>query len=671
MDNRENSTYKYIMLAVIFMVTVVITFISMNYEAISVSTTTMTQAALPVVMMQTDDGTLYNRLYGYTRQIDASSLEETLTPLPTDKKLEIAIDMYGGELKALSYKVRDLSDMSLVENTKVSDVSEEEGKAYALLNIKNLIENNKEYLLEIVLTTDKHENISYYTRIISGTDYKLQDKIDFVMELNGYIYDKSALKNIAQYIETNFSGDNSNYGKVNIHAKQAQVGWGDLNPFIESDIIPTVKKIEEEVAVIELDYIVGAENEHNSYDTYSVTEYYRIRQSGSKMYLLDYDREASQLFDSRNDLITTTKINVGIQTDMEMVTKTSANGQHARFVNQGVLWDFNSEDNTFTRIFSFEAEDSDNIRERNSRHEIRIMNVEDDGSGYFLVCGYMNRGEHEGEVGISLFNYNSAENYVKEELYLPVDIPYESMSEKIGQIAYVNENNLFYILIDDTLYAINLISREVMTEVTGLTKGAYAVSKDRNVIAYSINHTLYDTDTIRILNMEKGTDYELHAQEGQKLRVLGYINTDFIYGMAYESDIINEEDGVTVFPMYQVNIIDADNNVVKEYSEEGSFIRDAVVENLRVNLYRIVKTEDGDFEETTMDQLINREENTGGNELVIDTIYTDERQTEVVMLLNKPAANINNVSLSLSEKVVFKKDESLDLFKGARVLNEQ
>ena len=226
-------------------------------------------------------------------------------------------------------------------------------------------------------------------------------------------------------------------------------------------------------------------------------------------------------------------------------------------------------------------------------------------------------------------------------------------------------------MIDDTLYAINLISREVMTEVTGLTNGAYAVSKNRNVIAYSTNHTLYDTDTIRILNMEKGTDYELNAEEGQKLRVLGYINTDFIYGIAYESDITDEEDGVTAFPMYQVNIIDADNNVVKEYSEEGSFVRDAVVENLRVNLYRVVKREDGYFEETTMDQLINREENIGGNGLVIDTIYTDERQTEVVMLLNKPAANINNVSLRLSEKVVFKKDESLDLFKGARVLNEQ
>ena len=120
MENRENSTYKYIMLAAVFMVTVIITFISMNYEAVSVATTTMTQASLPVVTMQTEQGTSYNRLYGYTKEIDASSLDDTLTPLPTDKKLEIAIDMYGQTLEALSYKVRDLSDMSLIENTEVA-----------------------------------------------------------------------------------------------------------------------------------------------------------------------------------------------------------------------------------------------------------------------------------------------------------------------------------------------------------------------------------------------------------------------------------------------------------------------------------------------------------------------------------------------------------------------
>ena len=139
MDNRENATYKYIILAVAFMVTVVVTFISMNYETSAISTMTMTQATLPVVMMQTEEGQLFNRLYGYTQKVDASMMGETLTPLPTDKKLSVVVDLYGQELEGVSYKVRDLSDLSLIENTKVEDYTQDESRADVVLNIKNLI----------------------------------------------------------------------------------------------------------------------------------------------------------------------------------------------------------------------------------------------------------------------------------------------------------------------------------------------------------------------------------------------------------------------------------------------------------------------------------------------------------------------------------------------------
>ena len=232
MDNRENATYKYIILAVAFMVTVVVTFISMNYETSAISTMTMTQATLPVVMMQTEEGQLFNRLYGYTQKVDASMMGETLTPLPTDKKLSVVVDLYGQELEGVSYKVRDLSDLSLIENTKVEDYTQDESRADVVLNIKNLIDNNKEYLLEITISTKKQEEIYYYTRIISGTDFQVQDKLNYVLELNSYAYDQTQLKNLTQYLETTSSGDNSNFGKVNIHSMQSQVGWGELGPFI-------------------------------------------------------------------------------------------------------------------------------------------------------------------------------------------------------------------------------------------------------------------------------------------------------------------------------------------------------------------------------------------------------------------------------------------------------
>ena len=98
----------------------------------------------------------------------------------------------------------------------------------------------KEYALEIVLKTKKHETVYYYTRIVYGVDYDLQKKLDFVMDFNACTFDDSRLKDIAGYLETSSSGDNTNYGKVNINCSLSQVGWGDLDPYVESDIMPEV-----------------------------------------------------------------------------------------------------------------------------------------------------------------------------------------------------------------------------------------------------------------------------------------------------------------------------------------------------------------------------------------------------------------------------------------------
>lgn len=87
----------------------------------------------------------------------------------------------------------------------------------------------------------------------------MQDKLNYVLELNSYAYDQTQLKNLTQYLETTSSGDNSNFGKVNIHSKQSQVGWGELGPFIESDRIPSITQIGQETAEITIDYMVGAE----------------------------------------------------------------------------------------------------------------------------------------------------------------------------------------------------------------------------------------------------------------------------------------------------------------------------------------------------------------------------------------------------------------------------
>ena len=120
--------------------------------------------------------------------------------------------------------------------------------------------------------------------------------------------------------------------------------------------------------------------------------------------------------------------------------------------------------------------------------------------------------------------------------------------------------------------------------------------------------------------MQDGTDYTIRADAGEKLKVLGYINSDFIYGIADAEDIVSEGDGNTFFPMYQVNIMASDYTMQKEYNEPGIYVSNAIVDKLRVNLYRVV-----------------------------------------ILVLKKAISNVNNITVRYSDKMIFKKDETSDL----------
>ena len=62
MKNKSFSG-KYILYVILFMVTAIVTFISMHYKTESAASVLMSEATLPVVMAKTEAGTLYNAMH--------------------------------------------------------------------------------------------------------------------------------------------------------------------------------------------------------------------------------------------------------------------------------------------------------------------------------------------------------------------------------------------------------------------------------------------------------------------------------------------------------------------------------------------------------------------------------------------------------------------------------
>ena len=48
------------------------------------------------------------------------------------------------------------------------------------------------------------------------------------------------------------------------------------------------------------------------------------------------------------------------------------------------------------------------------KHGIQVMDMDDDGNISFIVYGYMNRGEHEGENGISVYRFSADDRAIEE-----------------------------------------------------------------------------------------------------------------------------------------------------------------------------------------------------------------------------------------------------------------
>lgn len=653
------SNIKYRLIGGIFVIALVVSYLWLDQEALVPSTTLMESATLPIVMMKTEEGALFNELHGYTIDVDAQLINESVTPLQDDRRLNIVVNTYGETVTGMSYSIRTVRELSLIEDTEVTDYTDTEDGLESTIRVKNLIDSDTEYLMEIRLSTEKHDKINYYTKVFVSQGVDFGDKLQFVKDFNMWTFNSDQLDNIKPYIETRASEDNSNYGKVNINSSKAQIGWGDLSPFVEEEIIPTIKELNGEVASIVLEYNMAAPDGSGGYDSYYVDEYYRIRQSGSQMYLLNYERETNQVFDSRNDLMESSRINLGISSEETATVTDSEDGRYTCFVRQGNLWCFDNDGNMFTRVFSFEDESSDGVRESYNQHDIKVMEVAAGGDIDFIVYGYMNRGEHEGEIGVSLCRYAAKDNRVTELIYIPVTVPYQVLSQNIGQVAYIGANGAFYILLDDALYSIDLTSKEKMTEISGLKDETYSVSEDGTAIAYSTSGDVYDTTTIRIFNMATGSDYEIGCDEGERLRILGYIKNDLAYGRVRLEDMVKYQHGGVMFPMYSVEIMDSGNEVIKTYENDGIYVSDAVVSGMRLSMSRVTRNEDGEYVSVDMDQLLNKDENNQDNGAYVEVVTTQDRKKELYIDLSNRVSNVKNVSMRTSASVEFSEGEIL------------
>ena len=616
----------------------------------------MAEATLPVVTMKTDDSD-YNRLYGYREASSTAFQRDTVTVLGENRDTEFVVTTYGREITAISMEVRSIDGSRLIEDTPVTDYSIAANEIRAGIALKDLIEKDTEYSLAIVLELEGEEKVRYYTRAVWGDSLYFAEKLDFVMDFHERLYDKEAAKEITKYLETNSQlEDNKSFHKVNIHSSFQQITWGDLA--VTETIEPTVQltEIASQTASFLLDNIVSTtEGKQTSY--YHVKEHYRVRYTSDRMYLLDYERTMTQIPDVEH-MYANDKILLGITgEDVPMVE--SEDGNIVVFEQENQLLSYNVTTNKLTVIFSFYDSLNCDVRAMNDNHSIKILDVDETGGVRFAVYGYMNRGRHEGEVGIQIYTYDSTLNTIEELVYIPYHKAYAVLAKEMEQLLYLNRDQKLYLFLEDAVYGINLTEKTYQKMVNITQDDSLQVSENHKIIVWQEGDDIYDCRQLKVRNLSSDTEWEISVSGQEAIRPLGFMGEDIVYGVAKKADIVNESSGRVFFPMYKVCISDSAGTILKEYRQDGIYIADCTMVDNQITLGRLMRLEDGSYRETTDDHIMDNTEEVAGKNIIVTADI--DKYKRYVQIQTKKNIDSKTIKILTPKEVVFEGGRELQL----------
>lgn len=622
-------------------------------------TRVMPKASLPVVYLNLNDEYI-NPLHGYTTVMEGNYLRESITPLQGNREIRFRVDLYDAVIAGMGYEVRSMDMNRLIEDSPVSESYMEDDYMYGTIALKDLIDEDTEYMLVIKLTTSSGEIIRYYARIINRAELGIGEKIAFVRDFSERTLDKEAALELKQYMESNSKGDNSSYAYVNINSSFNQLTWGDLEPRVLTGKSLQILEIDGISASIMLKYQVEVAGE-----VHNVSEYFRIRKGDKRMHLMEYERIMNQVFDEEKNVVVNGKILHGILNEKPQMIE-SETGSRLCFVQQSQLYAYTPETGVLSKVFAFCDKENDDARTKYLAHNIKPLSIDESGNIYFLVYGYMNRGIHEGEVGAVLYYYDYAFSTIEEQFFLPYSKSYQILEQEIDSLCYINARDDFFVLMNGSIYSIEAKNHYVHSIQGNISDERFVSSLDRSVIAWQPGETLTEYNEIKLLALNWTDPLSISAPNNCIVLPLGFIDRDLVYGMAQISDFTTDETGRTVTPMYSVRIQDISGRILKEYSYPNIYVTDVEITDNQILMNRMTKDmETGEFIPLNQDQIMNNEVTSNMKNKYTGVVTEDYETIYQTVLRKEPSTknpklvNPKEVVFDLSREILLEDNDSL------------
>ena len=567
-------------------------------------------------------GYALNMLSGYAKAMDIPAMRDTITPV-TNQRLEINVQAYGNKISSASYTIYTLDGEEKLKEEKVKNPGE---NITADLSDEGLMD--EERVLEIALYTED-KTIYFYTRIVNASYASVMECLDYIRNFHESALGKVEGAGVGAAIEPSEEGDNTSFQHVTIHSDYDHVSWGSLEPEVEKGERWNIKEINSNSISVQLEYRVRCKGEENETDVYAVKEFFRVRHiaDAQKTYLLNYDRTMEQIFDATKQVLNEKGVLLGIA-PKNISYMVNDDGSVVSFVVANELWNYNKDTDEVSQVFSFADAENSDVRNLVTKHEIKLLEMDETGNTIFAVCGYMNRGSHEGEVGIAVYYYDMEKNSVEEKVFISSDKSYENVINEMSKLVYYSASrNMLYIMVEGTLYEFDVEMEENTALVEALNEDQYVVSEDGHLVAYQENGDLNTATKVVVKNLESGKERTAECESDECIRPVGFVKNDFVYGVAKTADTGKTVSGEITVPMYKVEIQNSKSEIVKTYQADGTYVLDAYLKDNMVTLNRAVK--DGNtYTSTSQDYITNNTEKEKSN-IYLESYATDLKETQV------------------------------------------
>lgn len=607
-------------LTFVFLIAVIV-FSFLTNQGNADMTADMGGATLPRIQIVSGEYEI-NPLVGYVSEMNVGKMRSTITPVDFQSGITLRIEEGVLPIKALTYEVCSSDGKEILYKEKRKGIGEEPSLTFPGLELAD-----REAILKLTLHTEK-QDIYYYTRICTKEGTDSDACLAFAERFHNMTFGKENTESIAAYLENGTEDDETeNLQKVTIHSDAEHLTWGELRPQIKGEVSRSIKEISGNYMTIVYDYEVECAGEQDETEVYQIREYLKVRYAEGTEYLLDYERTMEQELDASGNVLDNNGILLGIAKE-ELPYMANEAGTIVSFVQAGELWNYNQSQDALSLVFSFADSEGYDIRNLCKEHEIQIVSVNEQGDTTFKVIGYMNRGEHEGEVGTAIYFFDIEKNFVEEKAFIPDNISSEILLKEQEQLVYYNEQQeVLYAMKEGTLYKVDLEKGKKEALVENLEKDQYVSSKDGRLLAYQTVSSLENAEEVKVLDFVTGKERTVTCSSGEFIRPLGFISEDFVYGIGRKEDAGAFVTGEHVCPMYKLEIRDTDNEVVKTYQADQVYVTGVTVEEKMLILDRVVKNESV-YTAVAKDYITSNEEVEKSN-ISVETYTSDEKERQV------------------------------------------